>query len=333
MKLKRTVYLGYYLKQLNRQKFWHFLNYAAKQSGRSKAILIADAVQSVFRYNISLLEYFQFKFYELKSREREDWAGTGFMYEHQLRMNPPGARNILENKISFYKKYKDFFIHQLADINDLKNDALLAFSMLSNPTGKLVFKTAEGNCGTKVDMRSCEVFDREGLIKFLEYSEYDLVEECIEQHPALNRLSPSAVNTVRVITEIKDDGKVEILGCRLRISINLSVDNMAAGNIAASIDEESGKINGPAVYSDITNEQKKYHPITGERIIGFQIPFWERTLEMVKKAAGLYSGNRSIGWDIVITKSGPGLIEGNHDWCKLLWQLPVEKGLKGMLID
>src|SRR5699024_11501854 len=82
-----------------------------------------------------------------------------------------------------------------------------------------------------------------------------------------------------------------------------------------------------------TNEQKKYHPITGERIIGFQIPFWERTLEMVKKAAGLYSGNRSIGWDIVITKSGPGLIEGNHDWCKLLWQLPVEKGLKGMLID
>src|SRR5699024_12007715 len=179
---------------------------------------------------IGLVRIFFFSSRRRHTRSKRDWSSD---------VCSSDLRNILENKISFYKKYKDFFIHQLADINDLKNDALLAFSMLSNPTGKLVFKTAEGNCGTKVDMRSCEVFDREGLIKFLEYSEYDLVEECIEQHPALNRLSPSAVNTVRVITEIKDDGKVEILGCRLRISINLSVDNMAAGNIAASIDEES----------------------------------------------------------------------------------------------
>ena len=28
---------------------------------------------------------------------------------------------------------------------------------------------------------------------------------------------------------------------------------------------------------------------------------------------------------------GPELIEGNHDWCKLLWQLPVNKGLKHVL--
>jgi len=26
-------------------------------------------------------------------------------------------------------------------------------------------------------------------------------------------------------------------------------------------------------------------------------------------------------------------IEGNHDWCKLVWQLPVNKGLKSMLED
>ena len=41
--------------------------------------------------------------------------------------------------------------------------------------------------------------------------------------------------------------------------------------------------------------------------------------------------NRSIGWDIVITPEGPGLIEGNHDWCKLVWQLPVGRGLKLLL--
>jgi hypothetical protein len=49
---------------------------------------------------------------------------------------------------------------------------------------------------------------------------------------------------------------------------------------------------------------------------------------MVRKAAVLFPENRSIGWDIAITKDGPELIEGNHNWCKLLWQLPVKQGLK-----
>jgi hypothetical protein len=52
---------------------------------------------------------------------------------------------------------------------------------------------------------------------------------------------------------------------------------------------------------------------------------------MIKKAALLHPENRSIGWDVAITNNGPELIEANHDWCKLLWQLPVKKGLKHVL--
>jgi hypothetical protein len=165
----------------------------------------------------------------------------------------------------------------------------------------------------------------------MENFEYGLVEEFIVQHPELTRISPSAVNTVRIFTQINKQNKVEILGCRLRISVNSPVDNMAAGNLAAPIDEKTGQVNGPAVYSDITKEEQEYHPVTKVRITGFQVPFWEETLELVKKAAKLHQQNRSIGWDVVITERGPGLIEGNHDWCKLLWQLPVKKGLKAKL--
>ena len=39
-----------------------------------------------------------------------------------------------------------------------------------------------------------------------------------------------------------------------------------------------------------------------------------------------------LGWDVSITNDGPELLERNHDWCKLLWQLPVKKGLKQELI-
>jgi hypothetical protein len=57
----------------------------------------------------------------------------------------------------------------------------------------------------------------------------------------------------------------------------------------------------------------------------------EEIVEMVHEAALLHPQNRSIGWDIVVTEKGPGFIEGNHDWCKLLWQLPEKKGMKSIL--
>ena len=333
MKIKRAIYLGYYLKQLDRSRFKLFLNHASKQTGKSKYALLSDVLRSIFEYNISILDYFLFRFFELSDIERTAWAGTGYMYEYQLRMNPKDKRRILEDKRLFYKRYKNFFIHKVADIHDLKTKPGVAEEILSNPSGKLVFKAAEGNCGKQVEIRNCKEFDRQHVITFMKASGYQLVEEFLVQHPELNRLSPSAVNTVRIFTQLDEEGGVDILGCRLRISVDSPVDNLAAGNIAAPINESTGQLQGAAVYSDITKPQLTRHPITHVKIIGFQIPFWEETLEMVKKAARLYPQNRSVGWDIVITENGPGLIEGNHDWCKLLWQLPVKSGLKQRLIN
>jgi len=51
----------------------------------------------------------------------------------------------------------------------------------------------------------------------------------------------------------------------------------------------------------------------------------------VKEAALCFPQNRSIGWDVAITSTGPQLLEANHDWCRLVWQLPVKKGLKPIL--
>ena len=333
MKLKRAIYLGYYLIQLDRSKFSVFLNYTKKVTGKSKIAILTDMLLSVFNYNISMLEYFQFHFYMLSEREREAWAGTGHMYEYQLRMNPREYRQILEDKTLFYKNYGEFFVHNVADIQDLRSKPELASAILGNLSRKIVFKSAEGNCGKQVEIRDCNDFDPDGLIRYMKDMGYDLVEEFIIQHAELSRLSPSAVNTVRIFTQLNAKGGVDILGCRLRISVNSPVDNMAAGNLAAPIDTSTGQLSGPGVYSDVTKVEEEYHPITKVKIPGFTIPYWEEALEMVEKAALLHPQNRSIGWDVVITSNGPGLIEANHDWCKLLWQLPVKKGLKEVLTN
>jgi len=307
------------------------MKYSQKVTGYKKAWILSDILKSIFKYNISILEYFQFHFYNLTQKERETWAGTGHMYEYQLIMNPIKSRKILDDKTLFYKNYNEFLVHKVADIDDLARNPELTDSLLSNSSGKLVFKASSGKCGGQVEIRNSKEFDCQNIIKFMKSHNYGLVEEFIQQHSAINKLSPSAVNTVRIITQLNKNNEVNILGCRLRISVNSSVDNMAAGNVAAPIDEYTGKVNGPAVYSDITKREQYFHPVTKVKIIGFQIPYWEEIIQMVKKAALLHPQNKSIGWDVVVTQKGPGLIEGNHDWCKLLWQLPVKKGLKSKL--
>lgn len=308
-----------------------FMEHVHKTKGTPTPLLWARMSHSVFKYNISLLEYFQFRFFDKEENEKSEWAGTGYMYEYQLIMNPKSSRDILDDKTKFYKAYRDFFVHDVADLEDLKKQPALADKILANPAGKLVFKVADGKCGAQVLIKPTKEFAIKSLLDFMAKEGYDLVEAFLLQHPELNKLSPSAVNTVRIFTQLNAKNEVELLGCRQRISVNSPVDNMAAGNLAAPIDDHTGIVNGPGVYSDITKSDEETHPITGVPIRGFQVPFWKETIEMVEAAALAHPENRSIGWDIVITEKGPGLIEGNHDWCKLLWQLPVKQGLKNKL--
>lgn len=330
--LKRILYLGYYLKGLDKAKYVSFVNYAANSTRKPKWLMHFDAFYSVFKYNISLLEYFQFRFFEKSHAERSKWAGTGFMYEYQRFMNPTDKRQVLNDKTAFYKAYRPFFVHAVGDIADLEESETLFQDLVANPSGKLVLKEAEGKCGLGVVILPLSQFTtKEELLNYMKREGFDLVEGFIQQHSALQALSPSAVNTVRIFTQLTPTNEVVFLGCRLRISVDSPVDNMAAGNMAAPIDERTGIVSGPGVYSDPSKQAEISHPITGVPIIGFQVPHWESIKAMVTTAALHRRENLSIGWDVVVTEQGPGLIEGNHDWCKLVLQLPDSTGRKALL--
>ena len=328
--LRRLLYLGYYLRRMNWATLRRFMAFTKAQEGTSYMGQSLAILGCSLKYNISPLEYYQFGFSKLAPKDRATWAGTGTMYEYQLKYNPQGSRDLLRDKRLFFQAYRQFFRHQMLTVAELQADPNTARDLL-NKHEKLVFKSATGNCGVGVRVELSRTFSPSSLLSFMHQHQYDLVETFAQQHPALSRLSPSAVNTVRIFTRLDITNRCVILGCRLRISVNSQVDNMAAGNLAAPVDQETGIVNGPGVYADITKQPVSEHPVTRVPIVGFQIPYWRDTLDLVDSASRLHPQNRSIGWDIVITPDGPGLIEGNHDWCKLVWQLPVKKGLKELL--
>ncbi len=328
--MKRLLYLGYYLHKMNWPILRRFMRHTRQQYGLSSIRQVIAFTTDSLRYNIAPLEWYQFGFASLAPEEKATWAGTGTMYEVQRKLNPPGERRVLNDKREFYQAYREFCLHGLWTLKDLQEDPVLVERILARHD-KLVFKDATGNCGASVRIVPSNELSASGLTGWMRQNGYDMVESFIEQHPDLQTLSPSGVNTVRIFTLLDRQGGYHVLGCRLRISVDSPVDNLAAGNLAAPIDDATGKVSGPGVYSDITRKPESVHPVTRVPIDGLQLPFWPETLELVKNASLRHPQNRSIGWDVAITADGPGLIEGNHDWCKLVWQLPVRRGLKPML--
>lgn len=327
--LKRLIYLAYYLKQQDHAKSYSALKHVSSVSKKSTLSLFSSALIDSIKYNVSPLESLQFGFYSKSPTEKAKWAGTGYMYEYQRVMNPIDQRAILDDKTLFHKNYSSYFKHQALDLETIKADKRQAELLLKNP--KIVLKESKGKCGLGTAFIESRNYTPEKLIRYMEKEGYGLAEVYIRQHHLLNALSPSAVNTVRIFTQLNAKDEVEILGCRLRISVNSPVDNMAAGNLAAPLDDKTGIVTGPGVYGDVAKQPETVHPVTKIPIIGFQVPYWKECLQLVEKAALEHPQNRSIGWDVVVTEDGPGLIEGNHDWCKLVWQLPVNQGLKSIL--
>ena len=331
--LKRLVYLGYYLKKLDRDKFRRFLGHAHNISGRSRISLLVDMLYCVVKYNISLLEYFQFSFYRLPTEQRNSYAGTGFMYEYQLAMNPVEGRSILEDKIQFANFFRDLVNRTLITKSQIESGESDPRNVFTDDDGKSVLKPSKGGSGKGIEIWNNWELKKHSVLKEMERSGNDMLEEFVVQHEDLQKLSPSGLNTLRMVTQIDSSGNPILIAARLRISVNSVVDNLAAGNIVTLVNLESGKVESEGYYSDITNESVTKHPVTEIDLIGFQVPHWERCKQVaLDSAMRAAESNRSVGWDLGVTTSGPVLIEGNHDWCKLVWQLPAQKGLKAELL-
>ena len=328
--MKRIIYLGYYFKTTNWKKYHIFLNFVSTNYKKSKITLIFDSLWSAIRYNISLEEYFMYFFWQQKtSKKRSEWAGAGFMYEYHLLMTPENTRNILKNKAEFLKHNAEFILHKWIHVENKDLSPMQKF--IEGIEGKVVIKQVDGNCGRGVEVFDVHTTPIEKIIEIAKKRNFTLAEEYIVQHQDLMRLSPAGLNTVRIITQINNDGGVDILAARIRITINSFIDNLHAGNMASAIDIESGTIILPAIYSDITKPEEKVHPITGIEIVGFQIPRWNELLEKAKAIALHNKENRSVGWDIAVTQHGVDFVEGNHDLNQDIFQMPVHRGLKNIL--
>ena len=136
-----------------------------------------------------------------------------------------------------------------------------------------------------------------------------IVEEYIQQHPTLAQLNPGAVSIVRFYTVTAPSGTY-LFAPVLTTAIEKDISNGCQDALTAMIDIRTGVVLTDAVDQNNFIDYHT-HPVTGVPFPGLQLPFWEETIDMMRRAVPLASKISNIGWDVTMTADGPLIIEAN----------------------
>lgn len=144
---------------------------------------------------------------------------------------------------------------------------------------------------------------------FKEYRKDFLIQEWVKQHEGMAALNPTSVNTIRILS-YRSEMEVLIIYSVVRIGRKGSVvDNQCAGGISTTIDKE-GKLGKTAFGGFSADNIEKTD--TGIILEGYQLPSYDKAIEMVKRLHLKLPFFNIVGWDVAIQEDGePVLIEFN----------------------
>lgn len=308
---------------------------------KSIPILVKEFTSMIIKQKCIPMHYFSRFIYKKDCENIFDFLPDKFLYKIKSKFNDPDVIEVLENKLYFDLFYRQFGIslpkilmynhkkmfvvgNRTIEVNNSHDFKLLLSDLISeNSQRNTIFikRTSGSYGGDRIYKISClQLSVDEGQIDNL-YREVAqsgyLFQETIPQHPKMDRLNPSCINTIRFDTFIDNTGKVEIISAHIRMSISdLCVDNIGSGGCSVLIDLNTGKLHkyGYTTLSKSGGELLTEHPVTKTVFENFEIPDFVKAKELVLKVASYMPGLRLIGWDVGLGISGPVLIEGNSDY-------------------
>ena len=290
-----------------------------ERSGKSRIATFFDMLYCAKKYGAGYYDYQIFAFYNLNKEQRATYVTRLISKKFNTFMNDYDYAHFLENKDEFNKLYKDYIGREFVQLQEASREEVEKFCS----SREYIFcKMQDLECGhgcERIKTSDYKSFDE--LYKYLTDKGFCTLEDNIQQHEALSKLYPNAVNSMRIITVLDKDGVPHVLYIVQKMGLGGSIiDNNC---LFAPVDPETGKIMYPA-HSGDTLKGIIYteHPDTHVKLQGYTIPFVKEAVQMVLKAATITPQIRYVGWDVATTPNGPAIIEGNTYCAHDFWQLP-----------
>lgn len=302
-----------------------FKKYKTRIKAAGGNVRILGVTKACIQYGIKHNEFFAFEFWKKTENERLTYLGHWVRLAIDASLNQDKYAFIVGDKLTTYERLRPYFKRLLIPLRNA-DDVYGAEEVLKSRSWVIV-KPRWGHEGIGIEFIDCSKLDacREALLKKVALDEY-VLEDLIVQHPVMSQVYPKSVNTIRVVTVLKDD-KVNLIRAAVRFGYNTECDNLFQGGLAAPVDLQTGEIYKPAISKIVATDLFEKHPITGQVLVGLIIPYWDEVVNLVIEMARRLPELRSVGWDIAITAEGPVLVEANITWCGNLIQQPHGEGV------
>lgn len=300
------------------------------------------SIYDYWMYGNNISEEFCYRFYQKSHEEKITYLTYNNRMPYMYHLNDKKDAHYLNNKYDAYLELKKFYLRDVimlrsnedfnafCDFADKHNIFVVKPEDLGYATGVYRYSVPEG-----ADKR--EIFDRllqeaKSLSNKYGWAGRDsnslILEEVIDQDDALSKMHPASANGIRCTT-INVNGKVYIYHPWFKIGVDGEfVTGGAVGSLLAGINAETGEVDTLG-YNE-KGESFYYHPTTGVEIPGFKIPKWDELVEILKEIGAHFPTIHYIGWDMVLSKKGWCIMEGNFTG-ECLWQLLYGKGMKAEL--
>lgn len=313
----------------------YFPEYADRRKNRLR--IYWDQFIHTIKYSRPNYYYFLYGL-DIKGRKNDYVDYTLFMHQRDNNNNitaPNSSVGVLRNKFYFGLIANSLGIptpHNIGiihngEIYDLSNRITISLcEFVEKLTGKLdVFvKSIDGECGDGVYHAIIEdgkiiidknIYDVVAFTQLLQDGRF-LVQQCITQHDAINKIFNKSINTIRLETVYDYKTRnIKILPPLLRVGCgDNNVDNWAMGGLAIGINVEKGVLEEYGFYKPSYGTKVNAHPDSGVIFKDYEIPYINESIELAMKFHSYFPDIHSIGWDIAITENGPCIIEGNDNW-------------------
>ena len=301
--------LSYVIKRARKMDYRAMLKTADmlhKKTGKSRIWLMADMAKCAAKYNAGYVDYKIAEMYRLNDAQRATQITRGISNNIVARMNDKKFWHFFDNKTEFNQLFHEQVKREWLNFSTATEEQ---FAEFVQGRGDIICKPIDGSSGQGILKCTPEDYaDVHALYARLKAAGIGIVEDKVIQHEAIAALCPTSVNTIRVAT-LLGDKKEGIVYAYIRIGNGKVMDNVDCGGMAAPINLDTGVISG--VGANKAGEVFEFHPMTGKRIPGTQIPYWEEVKAMCLKAMHVVPQVRFVAWDVAITPDGPVFIEGN----------------------
>lgn len=301
---------------MNYKKFFDTINLVHKRSGKNRIVIFFDIIVCGFKYQAGYMDYNLFEMYKMNSKERKTVITRGINNSFIKKYNDQSQIYKFEDKVEFNKIFDKYLNREWIY---LKEASLEDFKKYIKDKKEIIVKPVDSSCGTGIEILDPSIRDPKELYDTLINNKQFLVEDVVKQNKEISNIYPHSVNTLRVVTINK-----KVVAAYLRIGNKGNVvDNFNHGGMATKVNIENGIIEYPAI--DKNSEVYTIHPETKHKIVGVQVPMWDKVVELCETIAHVIPEVGYVGWDICVGEDKLYLIEGNdfpgHD----IYQLPVHR--------